>query len=127
MPDVMWALDARDRVIACPSKPAANAVVLYLSDEGSVAREAVKGWAEHGLMVACVAWPGSHATLTDEDIDDLHDAADGLTDLASVVGVVVEPSALETARRVFADRALAYVGVADVHTVLPLLQQIAPV
>lgn len=127
MTDVIWALRTRDRVIACPSKPTANAVVLYLAADGHVPTSKVEQWADAGVMVACVRWPGADAELTDDDRLDLEDSVDGLVELASVVGVVIEEGAVDVVRPIFDGRALAYVGVAELSNVLPILQQIAPV
>ena len=83
--DVIWALDQRERCIACPSKPVANAVVLHLGADGALARDAVEQWARDGVMAASVAWPGAAAGLDDDDWLDLEDAVTGLAGLAMVV------------------------------------------
>ena len=90
MSDIIWALDQRERCIACPSKPVANAVVLHLGADGALARDAVEQWARDGVMAASVAWPGAAAGLDDDDWLDLEDAASGLGGLASAVAVVGE-------------------------------------
>lgn len=127
MSDVIWALDTRDRVIACPSKPVANAVVLYLADDGGLNRARVAEWADAGVMVASVTWPGVNAHLSEDDIMDLEDAADGLSDLASVVGVVAEPGALDVLHPIYDGRDFAYLGVASLEEALPILKAAAPV
>lgn len=127
MTDVIWALQSRDRLIACPSKPTANAVVLLLSGDGDVHREDVERWASAGLMVAQIAWPGSGHELTEDDIADLQDAADGLVELATVVGVAIDEQALDQLRGYFADSTLAYLGPDDLRRALDELKAAAPV
>lgn len=126
--DVIWALDQRERCIACPSKPVANAVVLHLGADGALAREAVEQWARDGVMAASVAWPGASVGLEDDDWLDLEDAVTGLAGLASVVAVVGDGDAAEVAR-MLAGRVgdVAHAGAADRADVLARLREIAAV
>ena len=126
--DVIWALDQRERCIACPSKPVANAVVLHLGADGALARDAVELWARDGVMAASVAWPGAAAGLDDDDWLDLEDAVTGLAGLASIVAVVGDGDAAEVARTL-AGRVgdVAHAGEAD-RTIVPArLREIAAV
>lgn len=128
MSDIIWALDQRERCIACPSKPAANAVVLYLGEDGSLPRESVGSLAERGVMAAGVVWAGVTAQLTDDDWLDLEDAVTGLAGLASIVAVVGDGDAAEVARTL-AGRVgdVAHAGEAD-RTIVPArLREIAAV
>lgn len=128
MSDIIWALDQRERCIACPSKPAANAVVLYLGEDGSLPRESVGSLAERGVMAAGVVWAGVTAELTDDDWLDLEDAASGLGGLASAVAVVGEGDAAAVAQKV-AERVggLAHAGAASDERLVEKLAAIAPV
>lgn len=89
--DVIWALDQRERCIAAPSKPKANAVILYLSVDGALPRAAVEAWAQAGVMAAGATWAGKGSELSDDDWLDLEDAALGLDGLASTSAIVGEP------------------------------------
>ena len=125
--DVIWALDTRERMIACPRQPQANAVVLYLADDGQLHRDVVETWAGAGVMVAHIVWPGAQQPLTADDRLDLEDACTALTELAATVAVIAEPASVEMVRDVLSAHPLAYLGAAEIETVLPLLQQVAPV
>ena len=126
--DIIWALDQRDRCIACPPTPLANAVVLHLTADGSLGRETVAQWAAAGVMTAGIAWPGAGAELTEDDWLDLEDAVVGLAGLASVVAVVGEGDAqrvaLELGER---ERAVGHTAAAHRAVVLEHLRHVAPV
>lgn len=125
---IIWALDQRDRCIACPSTPRANAVVLHLAEDGSLARAEVESWAQAGVMAAGVAWPGVDQHLDDADWLDLEDAVTGLDGLASVVAVVGGGGAAGTARTL-AERVggVLYAGQDAREHVLERLTAAAPV
>lgn len=89
--DVIWALDQRERCIAAPPKPKANAVILYLSADGTLPRTAVEKWAQAGVMAAGATWAGKGANLSDDDWLDLEDAALGLDGLAATSAIIGEP------------------------------------
>lgn len=126
--DIIWALDQRERCIACPAKPVANAVVLHLSEDGTLVRDAVARWAVDGVMAAGVAWPGATGDLDDDDWLDLEDAASGLDGLATVVAVVADGDAARIAEELgHRVPGLAYAGSADRPRVLDVLLQAAPV
>lgn len=126
--DVIWALDQRERCIACPSKPIANAVVLHLGEDGGLSRDAVGVLAARGVMAAGVVWPGAHAQLHDDDWLDLEDAVTGLAGLASAVAVVGEGSAAVIARDLSARvDGVAHAGTADDAELVATLARIAPV
>lgn len=126
--DVIWALDQRERCIACPSAPVANAVVLHLGEDGSLARDAVGSLAARGVMAAGVAWPGAGMPLSEEDWLDLEDAVSGLVGLASAVAVVGEGRAAHVARELsIRGEACAHSGDAADPRLIAELRRVAPI